>query len=80
MAPPPRNAGGRRVYGPQQILELTFIARGRAVRMPLFEIGRYLSLARQGEKTLAERMRMITVQREKVVVQIVSLQRRVPRC
>jgi DNA-binding transcriptional MerR regulator len=47
MAPPPRMAGGRRAYGPQQMLELTFIARGRAVRMPLSEIGRYLSLRRQ---------------------------------
>jgi DNA-binding transcriptional MerR regulator len=74
MAPPPRMAGGRRAYGPQQMLELTFIARGRAVRMPLSEIGRYLSLARQGEETLPERMRIITVQREKVVEQIASLQ------
>jgi DNA-binding transcriptional MerR regulator len=42
--------------------------------MPLSEIGRYLSLARQGEATLRERMRMLTVQREKVVEQIASLQ------
>jgi DNA-binding transcriptional MerR regulator len=64
MAPPPRMADGRRAYGPQQMVELTFIARGRAVRMPLSEIGRYLSLARQGEATLPERMRIITVQRQ----------------
>jgi MerR family transcriptional regulator, copper efflux regulator len=30
MAPPPRRAGGRRAYGPQQMLELTFMrAAGR---------------------------------------------------
>jgi hypothetical protein len=33
-----------------------------------------LSLARQGEATLPERMRIITMQREKVVEQIASLQ------
>jgi DNA-binding transcriptional MerR regulator len=64
MAPPPRMADGRRAYGPQQMVELTFIARGRAVRMPLSEIGRYLSLARQGEATLPERMRIMTAHAE----------------
>ncbi len=54
--------------------ELTFIARARAVRMPLSEIGRYLSLARQGDETLPERTRIIAVQRQKVVERIASLQ------
>lgn len=74
MAPPPRAAGGRRTYGPEQMRELTTIARARAVRIPLAEIGRYLSLARQGDATLPERRRIISHQREKVVEQIAALQ------
>jgi DNA-binding transcriptional MerR regulator len=74
MAAPPRNAGGRRVYGPQQMIELTFIIRARGVRMPLPEIGRYLSLARQGDKTLPERMRILSAQKQQVVAQIASMQ------
>jgi DNA-binding transcriptional MerR regulator len=71
---PPRTSGGRRAYGPAEIQELVFIARLRAVRMPLPEIGRYLALARQGEGTLAERTRIVAVQRERVLAQIASLQ------
>jgi DNA-binding transcriptional MerR regulator len=74
MAPPPRLAGGRRAYGPEQMRELTTIARARAVRIPLAEIGRYLSLARQGDATLPERTGIISHQRQKVVKQIAALQ------
>ena len=74
LAPPPRTAGGRRAYGPTEIHELVFIARLRAVRMPLPEIGRYLALARQGDGTLPERTRIVALQRDKVVAQIASLQ------
>src|SRR5882762_9963199 len=74
MAPPPRLAGGRRAYGPEQLRELTTIARARAVRIPLLEIGRYLSLARQGDATLPERTRIISHQRQKVIEQIAALQ------
>ena len=42
--------------------------------MPLPEIGRYLALARQGDGTLAERTRIVAVQRDKVIAQIASLQ------
>jgi len=42
--------------------------------MPLPEIGRYLALARQGDGTLAERTRIVALQRDKVAAQIASLQ------
>lgn len=73
LAPPPRTSSGRRAYGPTEIHELVFIARLRAVRMPLPEIGRYLALARQGDGTLAERTRIVATQRDKVIAQIASL-------
>jgi DNA-binding transcriptional MerR regulator len=76
MASPPRMAGGRPagLTARNKWLNSPSLPAGRAVRMPLSEIGRYLSLARQGEATLPERMRIITAQREKVVEQIASLQ------
>ncbi len=74
LAPPPRTAGRRRVYEPYNVLELTFIARLRAVRMPLPEIARYLALARQGDQTLAERAEIVAVQRTRVIEQIAALQ------
>jgi DNA-binding transcriptional MerR regulator len=69
-----RTSGGRRLYGRNEVLELIFIARLRAVRMSLPEIGRYLALARQGDKTLAERTEIVAAQRERVVEQIAALQ------
>jgi len=70
----PRTAGGRRLYGPAEIHELTLIARLRAVRMSLPEIARYLVLNRQGDAALAERTQIVAAQRERVVQQIESMQ------
>jgi len=69
-----RSAGGRRLFSPHEILELTFIARLRAVRTPLPEIARYLALARKGEHTLPERIKIIAAQRDRVIEQIAGLQ------
>jgi DNA-binding transcriptional MerR regulator len=74
LAPAPRSAGGRRLYGPAELLELTFIARLRATRMPLSSITRYLALARQGEATLVERAAIMAGHRDKVAAQIADLQ------
>ena len=48
---PPRDAGRRRHYGPQDLLTLSFVARMRATDMPLAEIRTYLALAAQGDAT-----------------------------
>jgi DNA-binding transcriptional MerR regulator len=68
-----RTSGGRRLFSSQELMELSFIARLRRVRMPLPQIARYLALARQGEATLPERLKIIADQRLRVLEQIAGL-------
>jgi DNA-binding transcriptional MerR regulator len=75
LRPTPRMRGGRRIYSPQKVLELTFIARLRATRMPLTTITQYLLFTRQGEATLVERGLLMAGHRDKVAAQIAGLQR-----
>jgi DNA-binding transcriptional MerR regulator len=67
---PPRDAGRRRHYGPQDLLTLSFVARMRATDMPLAEIRTYLALAAQGDGTAEARRALLEAHRTRVQSQL----------
>ena len=54
MPPPPRSAGGHRLYGPDLVKRLNFIRRGRDLGFTLEEIRELLRLVDGGTYTCGE--------------------------
>lgn len=69
---PPRDAGRRRHYGPQDLLTLSFVARMRATDMPLADIRAYLALAAQGDVTAEARRALLEAHRARVQGQLLA--------
>ncbi len=62
-----RDAGGRRVYHPDHIGWLDFIARLRATGMSIARIADYARLVKRGRETLPDRIALLEDQRKRVV-------------
>ncbi len=60
LPPPPRSAGGQRIYGEAAVKRLTFVRRGRALGFGLQELRGLLRLVDGGDYTCAE-VRAITL-------------------
>ena len=54
LAPPPRTAGGHRVYSPAEAQRLNFIRRARQLGFPLDQVRALLALADQREASCIE--------------------------
>lgn len=54
-----RGPGGRREYTQEHLRWVKFIKNARAVEMSVADIARYVSLARQGDRTVRDRRQMM---------------------
>lgn len=70
---PVRDSGGRRDYSESDIKWVEFIIRLKETGMPIREIKRYAKLRAEGEKTLGERLEMLTKHRKRLNEQIEKL-------
>jgi DNA-binding transcriptional MerR regulator len=61
-----RDAGGRRVYHPDHVGWLDFIARLRATGMTIARIADYARLVRRGRETLPDRIALLEDQRAQI--------------
>jgi DNA-binding transcriptional MerR regulator len=68
-----RGPGGRRVYSERHLLWLEFVAGLRETGMSVADMTRYVSLARQGQKTASARRRMVELHRDQVRQQMEGL-------
>jgi DNA-binding transcriptional MerR regulator len=62
-----RDAGGRRVYTEQHLSWLQLMDRLRRTGMSIAEMRRYTALVKEGRTTLAERRRLLSAHRARVV-------------
>jgi len=62
----PRDARGRRRYGPVELLAVRFVVRLRATGMPVSEIRRYADLVRAGVGSEGDRLALLLAHREAV--------------
>ncbi len=65
----PRDGGGRRDYGEDDIAWIQFLRRLKETGMPLKDIRRYSQLRYAGEATLPERLEMLRAHREYALAQ-----------
>ena len=75
VAPVDRDAAGRRRYRERDLDWLRLLTRLRTTGMPVREMRRYAELARGGDSTVGERLRMFLEHRERVLAHIAQLQR-----
>lgn len=75
VAPVGRDSAGRRRYTEQDLGWLGALTRLRRTGMPVRDMRRYAELARQGEHTVGERLRLFEQHRQRVREQIAQLQR-----
>jgi DNA-binding transcriptional MerR regulator len=68
-----RDSGGRRVYSEDDVDWLVVCTVLRAAGMPLAEIRAYTELARQGSGNEKERIALLRAQQERVLAQMVQL-------
>ena len=73
LAPVLRAANGHRRYLDSDVAWLAFVLRLKATGMPLADIRRYAVLRSQGEMTLPDRLTMLELHRERLVVNIDEL-------
>ena len=73
LAPAMRADNGHRRYLDSDVAWLAFVLRLKATRMPLVEIKRYAVLRSQGEMTLPDRLAMLELHRDRLVVNIHEL-------
>lgn len=73
LAPATRAANGHRRYLERDVAWLAFVLRLKATGMPLADIRRYALLRAQGEMTLPERLAMLELHRERLLVHIHEL-------
>jgi DNA-binding transcriptional MerR regulator len=74
IAPVGRDSAGRRRYTEQDLSWLGALTRLRRTGMPVRDMRRYAELARQGEHTIGERMRLFEQHRQRVAERIAQLQ------
>lgn len=74
VAPIGRDAAGRRRYTPKDVGWLTLLTKLRRTGMPVREMRRYAELARQGDHTLPERLRLFEEHRQRVKSRMAELQ------
>jgi DNA-binding transcriptional MerR regulator len=74
VAPVGRDSAGRRRYTDQDLGWLDLLTKLRRTGMPVRDMRRYAELARQGDHTLAERLRLFREHRERVLARITELQ------
>jgi DNA-binding transcriptional MerR regulator len=74
VAPVGRDSAGRRRYTDEDVGWLEFLTKLRRTGMPVRHMRRYAELARQGNHTLAERLRLFREHRERVLARIAELQ------
>jgi DNA-binding transcriptional MerR regulator len=74
VAPVGRDSAGRRRYTDHDLGWLDLLTKLRRTGMPVRDMRRYAELARQGDHTLAERLRLFREHRERVLARITELQ------
>lgn len=74
VAPVGRDSAGRRRYTPEDLGWLELLTKLRRTGMPVREMRRYAELARQGDQTLPERLRLFEEHRERVRARMAELQ------
>lgn len=70
-----RSPGGIRLFRDEDLEHLEQIACLKGTGMPIKEIKRYIDLCNAGEDTCAERLNMLTAQRDHVLQQIEDLKK-----
>lgn len=73
LAPATRAANGHRRYRAGDVAWLAFVLRLKATGMPLAEIKQYALLRAQGEMTVPQRLAVLELHRERLVVNIQEL-------
>ncbi|MGH3682173.1 MAG: MerR family transcriptional regulator [Natronosporangium sp.] len=74
LGPIGRDPVGRRRYTEADLAWLGLLTRLRRTGMPVRDMGRYAQLARQGEHTVPDRLRLFEAHRERVLGRIAGLQ------
>ena len=74
VAPVGRDSAGRRRYTDEDLGWLDLLIKLRRTGMPVRDMRRYCELARQGDQTLPERLRLFKEHRERVLNRIQELQ------
>ena len=74
VAPVGRDSVGRRRYTDEDLGWLDLLTKLRRTGMPVRDMRRYAELAREGDHTLAERLRLFREHRERVLARITELQ------
>ena len=73
LPPPPRDRGGRRVYPPETLTWIAFLARLKATGMSIAGMLDYARLREAGEATAAARRALLEAHRDVVVAEIAAL-------
>jgi DNA-binding transcriptional MerR regulator len=73
VSPVRRDSAGRRRYSEADLGWLELLTKLRRTGMPVRDMRRYAELARQGDHTLAERVRLFKAHRERVLARIAEL-------
>tara|TARA_Y100000782_G_scaffold15268_1_gene15757 strand:- start:962 stop:1345 length:384 start_codon:yes stop_codon:yes gene_type:complete len=68
-----RDAGGRRVYGPDVLVWLEFVERLKQIGMPIRDRVRYAELRALGDGTISERRELLRTYRDDLAKRVVSL-------
>lgn len=76
---PKRNFANRRRYSDEDLAWIAFIRRLKDTGMPIKKIQQYAKLRAKGSRTLAKRMKMLSVHRETLSGQIQTLQEHLAR-
>ena len=75
VEPVGRDTAGRRRYGEGELSWLELLTKLRSTGMPVRDMRRYAELARQGDHTVGQRLRLFVEHRERVLRRIADLQR-----
>lgn len=71
---PARSAANRRQYSDSDLAWVDFVKRLKETGMPISEMRRYAALRAAGDRTLAERLEMLTAHREALRGQMQDLE------
>ena len=73
LDPVPRDSGGRRAFGADDLAWLTLLTKLRRTGMPIAEMVRYAELVRGGPATHPERLLLLQRHRDAVAARIAEL-------
>ncbi len=68
-----RDAGGRRVYGPDVLVWLEFVERLKQIGMPIRDRVQYAEMRALGDSTISERRELLRTYRDDLAKRVVSL-------